>query len=232
VDYGDLLTLMGSFGQRFVAAFCPPAPALAPATATPTATMTPTAPATAMAAPDPAAVGQAPAIVNETDTELAAAEPVASEAAAGAANQAVLTADEAISTANQAVLTANDAVLPADQPIATADDRGRVDANADALAMSAAAALADTQPALTVPASEGSTILNLAEAGVSLPAKLAGLLQPSLGAVAVTAGNFDVLAGLTTAPALSEMSLGTDGAFAVDLLLLRPVDLDVLPLPL
>jgi hypothetical protein len=204
VDYGDLLTLMGSFGQRFVAAFCPPAPALAPSTATPTATMTPTAPATAMAAPDPAAAGQAPAIVNETDTELAAAEPVASEAAAGAANQAVL----------------------------TADDRGRVDANADALAMSAAAALADTQPALTVPTSEGSTILNLAEAGVSLPAKLAGLLQPSLGAVAVTAGNFDVLAGLTTAHALSEMSLGTDGAFAVDLLLLRPVDLDVLPLPL
>jgi hypothetical protein len=232
VDYGDLLTLMGSFGQRFVAAFCPPAPALAPSTATPTATMTPTAPATAMAAPDPASAGPAPAIVNETDTELAAAEPVASEAAAGAANQAVLTADEAISTANQVVLTANDAVLPADQPIATADDRGRVDANADALAMSAAAALADTQPALTVPACEGSTILNLAEAGVSLPAKLAGLLQPSLGAVAVTAGNFDVLAGLTTAPALSEMSLGTDGAFAVDLLLLRPVDLDVLPSPL
>ena len=234
VDYGDLLTLMGSFGQRFVAAFCPPAPAAAQAAPMVAATTveTPTAPATAMAAPDPASAGPAPAIVNETDTELAAAEPVASEAAAGAANQAVLTADEAISTANQVVLTANDAVLPADQPIATADDRGRVDANADALAMSAAAALADTQPALTVPACEGSTILNLAEAGVSLPAKLAGLLPPSLGAVAVTAGNFDVLAGLTTAPALSEMSLGTDGAFAVDLLLLRPVDLDVLPSPL
>jgi hypothetical protein len=265
VDYGDLLTLMGSFGQRFVAAFCPPAPAAAQAAPMVAATTveTPTAPATAMAAPDPASAGPAPAIVNETDTELAAPEPVASEAAAGAedagpapaivnetdtelaapepvaseaaagaANQAVLTADEAISTANQVVLTANDAVLPADQPIATADDRGRVDANADALAMSAAAALADTQPALTVPACEGSTILNLAEAGVSLPAKLAGLLQPSLGAVAVTAGNFDVLAGLTTAPALSEMSLGTDGAFAVDLLLLRPVDLDVLPSPL
>ena len=234
VDYGDLLTLMGSFGQRFVATFCPPALAAAQAAPMVAATTveTPTAPATAMAAPDPASAGPAPAIVNETDTELAAPEPVASEAAAGAANQAVLTADEAISTANQVVLTANDAVLPADQPIATADDRGRVDANADALAMSAAAALADTQPALTVPACEGSTILNLAEAGVSLPAKLAGLLQPSLGAVAVTAGNFDVLAGLTTAPALSEMSLGTDGAFAVDLLLLRPVDLDVLPSPL
>ncbi len=226
VDYGDLLTLMESFGQRFVTAFCPPTPALAPAAATPTAS------ATAMAAPDPADAGQAPAIVNETDTEPAAAEPVASEASAGAADQAVLTADEAILAANQVVLTANDAVLSADQSVATTDDRGRVDANADALAMSANAALADTQPALTVPACEGSTLWDLAEAGVSLPAKLAGLLQPSLGAVAVTAGNFDVLAGLTTAPALSEMSLGTDEAFAVDLLLLRPVDLDVLPLPL
>jgi hypothetical protein len=234
VDYGDLLTLMESFGQRFVTAFCPPAPAAAQGAPMVAATMTetPTASATAMAAPDPADAGQAPAIVNETDTEPAAAEPVASEASAGAADQAVLTADEAILAANQVVLTANDAVLSADQSVATTDDCGRVDANADALAMSAAAALADTQPALTVPACEGSTILNLAEAGVSLPAKLAGLLQPSLGAVAVTAGNFDVLAGLTTAPALSEMSLGTDEAFAVDLLLLRPVDLDVLPLPL